>query len=43
MFTIGIVYASSALIGKFIGSGEVLKAKQYLMVLTALGFGLSVL
>ncbi|CDW89329.1 na+-driven multidrug efflux pump [Stylonychia lemnae] len=37
MITIGNTYASSALIGKFIGSNDIPKAKAYLRVLTYFG------
>eukprot|EP00347_Sterkiella_histriomuscorum_P016237 403353961 len=43
MFTIGLIYASAALIGKFIGAGEVQKAKEYLKCLTYVGFGMGFL
>jgi len=40
MMTIGLTYASSALIGKNIGANDIPKAKSYLRLLTT--FGLSI-
>eukprot|EP00347_Sterkiella_histriomuscorum_P020766 403336546 len=43
MITIGLIYASSSLIGKFIGSGEVEKAKMYFSCISILGFGMALI
>jgi len=37
MLTIGVTYASSALIGKNIGANDIPKAREYLRLLTVFG------
>jgi Na+-driven multidrug efflux pump len=43
MITIGLTYASAALIGKNIGANDIPQAKAYLKLLTVFGFSIAFL